>query len=353
MAMMHDLNDLFRQRFQGHEAPVPPGTWQGIQAQLTATPPAPEGGDKVADLFRERFQGHEMAVDPAVWQGVATQLGHAATGTAAATGLWGWVAAGVAVVAIGAGAYLLTDNASTEAAPEQAVAEVPATPSPSPSGNEVIALVPAVPEERRDAEVAAQEPVHAEPDAPATTGQPVAHQPVDAAVPGGASEEPLSAIATISPMPMVPAPVAPAENPTLVEAIVSEMTAQADAAVEAEKEGRGQDPVVDTATPDEPMPDQPVMSDPPKLFLPNTFTPNGDGHNDLYSVGGLEYFDQVLVRIYSVKDNRLVFSTNSNEPWSGNDCGEGYYLVAVEAVAPGGRLVTEGKVVFLNRNRLN
>jgi len=83
MDMDHDLNDLFRERFQGHEAAVPSGTWQGIQARMATAATPVDGGDKVADLFRERFHDHEMAVDPAVWQGISAQLGHVAVGTTA------------------------------------------------------------------------------------------------------------------------------------------------------------------------------------------------------------------------------------------------------------------------------
>jgi hypothetical protein len=346
MDMDHDLNDLFRERFQGHEAAVPSGTWQGIQARMATAATPVDGGDKVADLFRERFHDHEMAVDPAVWQGISAQLGHVAVGTTA-TAVWGWVAAGVAAVTIGAGAIWLTDRTPVEQVPEHVVVERSADPAPPPTEDALVTVGPEMSEDHERTIPIALAPERATPRATV----PTIVQPAAEAGEVGRTVDPEEEIVTATPVRMLP--VAPAENPMLVEAIVSEMTAQADAAFEAEKEGRKPEPVTDTVGPDEDAIDPFPVADQPKLFLPNTFTPNGDGHNDLYLVGGVEYFDQVMVRVYSVKDNRLVFSTNSNEPWSGDDCAEGYYLVAVEAVAPDGRLVTEGKVVFLNRTRLN
>lgn len=349
--MKHDLNHLFRERFEGHEAPVPSGTWQGIQAQLTAIAAPGEGGDAVTDLFRERFQGYEMAVDPAVWQSVSTQLGHAGTGAVAASGIWGWVAAGVVAVAIGAGAYLWV---ASDPVPDTAVAqtvEEPAAPGSDAGGSGENAPVSVMSGTAQQHQEVTEEPVPMTEEVRIASERPATDRSDDAVRPGGTAEARMEVIVPVT-QPALPGTV-PTTNPTLVEAIVSEMTAQADAAVEAEKEPRVQDQAGDTDASSEEMFEQPPMNELPKLFLPNTFTPNGDGHNDLYMVGGVEYFDQVRVRAYSVKDNRLVFSTDGNEAWSGNGCSEGYYLVAVEAISIDGRLVTEGKVVFLNRSHLN
>ncbi len=350
MDMRHDLNDLFRERFQGHEAPVPSGTWQGIQAQMAANAPVEEGGDKVADLFRERFHGHELAVDPAVWQGISSQLGHVATGTTAAAGVWGWVAAGVAAVTISAGVYLsLATDPVQEAVSARTVAELPATPEQDPARSGVVIASSDAPEAHQDAGSIIREPVQALPNNTAITEQPGSGQPNGAVAPDIAPAE-LPVSNPSSPTPVVPELIAPVENPMLVEAIVSEMTAKADAAVEAEKESRVQDPLLDdTGSLGEEAIDQPEPSDRPRLFLQNTFTPNGDGVNDEYEVTGGGRFAQVLMRVYAVKDNRLVFSTDANEPWRGAGCETGYYLVAVEAVTHEGRLITEGKVVWLNR----
>jgi hypothetical protein len=90
----------------------------------------------------------------------------------------------------------------------------------------------------------------------------------------------------------------------------------------------------------------------PKLFMPNVFTPNNDGINDTYQVVG-DGFAKVLVKVFAMKNNQLVFSTHSGEAWTGANCEDGMYLVAVEALTPDGRSVTEGKVVWLNRTPMN
>ena len=90
----------------------------------------------------------------------------------------------------------------------------------------------------------------------------------------------------------------------------------------------------------------------PKLFMPNTFTPNGDGVNDTYTVDG-DGYASIMLRVYSMKTNSLVFTTNSGQPWTGEGCEDGMYMVAMEAHTPDGRSTTEGKVVWLTRNRMN
>lgn len=86
--------------------------------------------------------------------------------------------------------------------------------------------------------------------------------------------------------------------------------------------------------------------------MPNTFTPNGDGVNDTYTVDG-DGYASIMLRVYSMKTNSLVFTTNSGQPWTGEGCEDGMYMVAMEAHTPDGRSTTEGKVVWLTRNRMN
>lgn len=267
----------------------------------------------------------------------------------------GWVAAGVAAVVIGAGGYfLLGQEEGAAPATDKAVAEVVVVPQEAAPVVQEPTPVPVVQQVNE-----AQEEV-SRADAPAPANTPTEH----GANPVTAEESPIMErhvpvmVEPIGTMPEVATPVRPEvvtdHNPQLVESIISEMTAQAKAAADAEDEApaavagpEGEDQAVSLP--------EPIArpADLPRMFLPNTFTPNGDGHNDQYTIGGGEHFDQILMRVYSVKDNRLVFSTNMNEPWTGSGCDEGYYLVAVEAIAPDKRLVTEGKVVFLNRSHVN
>ncbi|MBK7295380.1 MAG: hypothetical protein IPI91_01375 [Flavobacteriales bacterium] len=48
--MSLEMNDLFRERFQGHESPVDPGAWDAIQSKLAMGAPA---ADPVIKLFQE------------------------------------------------------------------------------------------------------------------------------------------------------------------------------------------------------------------------------------------------------------------------------------------------------------
>src|SRR5690606_2551887 len=82
------------------------GVWNAIQAQV-ATPPA----DPIEDLFRDRFQGHEAPVDPSLWNAINAQIGQGAMAGSAATGgsIFGWAAAGVGALVIAGGLYLATN----------------------------------------------------------------------------------------------------------------------------------------------------------------------------------------------------------------------------------------------------
>ena len=71
--MKGNIEQLFRERFQGHEAPVSPGMWEAIQQQMGAT--APAAADGVNELFRERFAEHEVQMDASVWEGISKELG--------------------------------------------------------------------------------------------------------------------------------------------------------------------------------------------------------------------------------------------------------------------------------------
>ena len=86
---------------------------------------------------------------------------------------------------------------------------------------------------------------------------------------------------------------------------------------------------------------------------PNTFTPNGDGYNDEYRVQPSVAYSLMHMRVFSLKTNQLVFSTNSGEAWTGSGCEDGWYSVAVEVMTLDGRVLSEGKVVWLNRQGMN
>ena len=349
------ISELFRQRFQGHELPVDPAVWQAVQGRL------PEAGNEaLQELFRERFSGHEVPVDPGVWQAIGSQLGHpAAAGTAAggSSGLIGWAAAGLATVLVGGALYLglkddATPVASTDTTTPVAEQVMPPTP-PTPATEEATSTagVPARATEPPTAAPVASVPsgaatppvVSPVPEAANATTAATAPSTPGAQEPARTATEPMETLATVQP--------APQPRIDLVEHIIEDMTARSAeqvrsttaAAPDEERQAPVEMEAEEEVWPEEVAPALPV------LFLPNTFTPNGDGVNDTYEVLNAGEFGRIMTRVFDVKNNQLVFSTNTNEPWTGANCTDGYYLVAVEAVTLDGRLVTEGKVVWLNR----
>lgn len=339
--MKDSLNSLLQQRFQGHEAPVDANVWEGIQQQVAASA---GGADGVQELFRERFQGHETPVDTSVWTNINSQLGHsAAAGTASST-IWGWAAAGVAAIAVTT-AVLFWEPATPPVAPVVAVENtttvLPSATVPEPeigtvevahntvnSGSterpQVVTKTPLRPRSNT-AEVEQQEPQ-----------QEVAQH-----------TEAISETTT--------------EGESVVKGIISDLTDRViHQPVTALPEPgialpRSETTPTEVATTTRTTPEileTPSPAQLPKLFMPNTFTPNGDGMNDTYTVDS-DGYSAVLLRVYSLKSNALVFTTNTGAPWTGDGCEDGMYMVAVEAHTADGRSATEGKVVWLTRNRMN
>jgi hypothetical protein len=342
--MKDELTSLIRERFAGHEAPVDPGAWQAIQAKLSA---GAAGGEELQDLFQERFTGHESPVDPSAWANISSQLGHgvAATSGSAFMGGFGWAAAGVGVLALVGAAYLFSAKSVT---PDAIVEESVSVIVPEPSGSqEEIVMVPILVE---TATVEASEPsaigVVVQPSL-----LPPAIDPQGAIRPTGPEPSVPTSPQNILPTPGTGTNSTTPEGPAIVESIISQITEQVKAEVESNQNPQGAPDagsLSDSKPPGEPEeePEHPIELH--HLFLPNNFTPNGDGVNDAYQVSS-EGFARMMIRVYSVQNNQLVFSTDSNEPWTGENCIEGYYLVAVEALTKDGRLVTQGSVVWLNR----
>lgn len=348
--MKDSLKDLLQERFQAHEAPVDPATWQVIEARLLTSAPAT---DHVNELFRERFQQHEVNVDPAVWQGISSQLGQGAVAAGSSFGTLGWIAAGVAgVVAIGGLIAVLNQEPRAEVAvaPEATPVTV-GTEAQNPESTLQAAATTVVPKEV----------------APETNLEPVAAPTLKRATTATAGSTPGSSAPNVT-SPSQPTLIAPStDQPGVGAEVVNEIISDISHRVEEQVRATYREPSrtstavqagEDRSTP---APQMAVVNEPevenevapaPKPFMPNTFTPNNDGINDLYIVP-MEGYSSLLLRVYSMKSNQLVFSTNSGEPWSGANCEDGMYLVAVEAMTTDGRLVSEGKVVWLNRSGMN
>ena len=349
--MKDSLRDLLQERFQGHEAPVDPATWQVIEARLLTSAPAT---DHVNELFRERFQQHEVNVDPSVWQGISSQLGQGAVATGSSFGSLGWIAAGVAgVVAIGGLIAVLNQEPKAEVASVREAAAATVINEAQKTNPTLQPVAPAVVPEQ----VATEKPLESAATRPVkrNTATTVDNAPASSASSVAGPAQP-TVIAT-------PVEAAPGVGAEVVNEIISDISHRVEEQVRAtyrepsgatspsETRGERSTSSTQTAVVNEPELENEVAPA-PKPFMPNTFTPNNDGINDLYIVP-MEGYSSLLLRVYSMKSNQLVFSTNSGEPWNGANCEDGMYLVAVEAMTTDGRLVSEGKVVWLNRSGMN
>lgn len=358
--MKDGMNNLLRERFHGHESPVDPSVWTGIQQQMSV--PA-SGGQGVEGLFQKRFQGHEAPVDASVWQGISAQLGHgAAVGTAAGT--LSWAVAGVAVIALGVLGYFLLKEPSTEVT-KQPVVELIA-PNPTTTNTEppleqipensvtngtavgeatVDKVVRSIPVEQKVAPRVDRTPT--QPSNPANASSVTNKGDKQPADPRSLPPE-MATSTTIAHTPVA----GRVDAPEKVESIIRKLTD------EVQMEVLSKPAVAEEVTkPIEDRSSDPVAADRypaplPKLFMPNTFTPNGDGVNDTYTLER-EGYRSMMIRVYSMKNDQLVFSTNSGEAWTGDKCEDGMYMVAVEAITDDGRTMSEGKVVWLTRVRLN
>ncbi|MCB0763494.1 MAG: gliding motility-associated C-terminal domain-containing protein [Flavobacteriales bacterium] len=351
--MKRELTGVLRDRFRAHEAPVDPGTWEAIRTAMAA-PVAAQ--DPLNELFRERFEEHGTDVDPGLWDRIGSQLGHAAPAAPAAGGATiGWAAASVVALVV-AGTVFLTTR--PDSAPDQgpvASVQAPSTtvepvtiPAPvreaGPSAEPTIAEAgPVVGSRIPEQESASMSSTPVTPiDGPDRVEDEAVPALMEAAEPTVTASGPAPGIPVVE------------DGKALVEQILEEMTTEAERAAKGTEASERTPPPSQArsstdglrADPEENISPAPL----PKLFLPNTFTPNGDGVNDEYEVGA-EDFEQVMLRVFSVKGDQLVFSTNTGEKWTGANCEDGYYLVAVEALTHDGRTVTEGKVVWLARTR--
>jgi hypothetical protein len=343
--MRDEMSKLFSDRFRGHESPVDPSVWEGVQQQMAASAAGAEDG--VSKLFKERFQGHETAVDPSVWQGVNNQLGHI-TSTTGGSGLLGWAAAGTAVLVAGIAGFLFLSDTPSD------IQHVEAGPIP-----ELIQ-----PTQRTGVSVA-------EPDQPpvgpiTTTNSGTDHSrsaPIAVPKPADRVSRPAGpkTMATLPTDPvndlrpaLDPVYARAQDGPARVETIIQELTTEVENEVKARPEPERSEVSLVEDKPEES--EQPSTAEDrtaaPELFMPNTFTPNGDGINDRYEVD-MTGFKSLVLRVYSMKSDRLVFSTNGGEPWTGEGCEAGMYMVAVEAVTKDGKIISQGKVVWLTRDGTN
>lgn len=354
--MKPDLKQLLQERFQAHEADVDPGVWEAIQSQIATTMPAT---DVVENIFRQRFQQHEVHVDPGVWNAISAQIGKGAVaGTATGGSFLGWFAAASTVVMLSVGTYLYTNtDTSAELALEHPMRTEQKKALASEGSN-------TAPNERGDAfqsEVEPEVTPSIKKEVASVEGTVVKASP-KAEVPITLEDRSKTTATTMgTEVPKVGGNVMPAdartpeEGTAVVKGVIDQVAHEIylEASASPQIDPAGPPPVeVENSDPPAEMPSAPptAKAELPEIFMPNTFTPNGDGINDTYSVSR-EGFKSMMIRIYSISRNTLVFSTDLNEEWDGANSEKGYYLVAIEAVTENGEVVTKGKAVWLNNDR--
>lgn len=343
---MSDLNQLLRARFQDHEAPVNDSVWQFVQSRIHATP-ADTGADAVSDLFRDRFRDHESAVDPAAWARIQKDLG--AKGTS--HGSWsGWAAAVGGVLLVAGG--LWWGLAGQQEAPVVTTGPAQTTEQTPANGSEVVVDNTASAKPTANVVVPADQPSQ---QGPVSRPQTTAETPAESQTTAGAEVdrrvqllEPMRT--TVDPRPApTPTLVQPrSEGIALVEQVMDQMARDAEQEAMRARTHQQSAPEEDPASGHE-SPEY-ASTTLPKIYLPSTFTPNGDGVNDTYVVTG-DGFERIRLRVHAISTNQQVFATNTGEAWDGANSPDGYYVVAVEAITPDGRIVTESKVVWLVRDR--
>ncbi len=357
--MSDQFTTLFRERFAGHEMDVPPGAWEHVSGQLAAS----ASGESLRDALQDKFLGHEVEVAPSAWANISGQLAQGAgTGSTLSTG---WIAAGVAAVALTAG-VLLWPGETVEKQSVQPKAPIAAT----------------VTEPAKIAKPVVEEVIPAPTPAPEAK---VEEAPVDQAeVPAN------SAVQSSTPVvpPTAPQPKASTAMPSLKESVAANETAEttktepqpkatvpaetrepaaASMKSETQQESTPSTTPAATAQPEEPKatntgspesgntaPDPFRTEERERIFIPNTFTPNGDEKNDSFGIT-LQDYTKADMRIFSAKSANLVFQTNDlSRKWdgrlpNGNFAEEGYYLCVVNWTDHEGRPHSENMTVRLFR----
>ena len=139
-----NIDDLFRDKLDGHATPPPDALWARLQAEPSAAP-AP-GSDRLDQLFRQRLNGHATAPGREVWERLEDE--HLRPRKQRAAAWWPMALAAVVALLLVAGGVGLWSGRSigTGNGPGGAVASqqtrraVPAAPGPAVSSEQASKL---------------------------------------------------------------------------------------------------------------------------------------------------------------------------------------------------------------------
>jgi len=85
------------------------------------------------------------------------------------------------------------------------------------------------------------------------------------------------------------------------------------------------------------------------LAIPNIFTPNGDGKNDKFVIGGLQFYPGSQLLIFNRWGNEVFRGDNYLNNWDGSGLTEGTYYYILNRKEPSGAITTFKGWVYLKR----
>lgn len=362
--MSDQLTELLRERLADHEMDVPEGAWEHVSGHLAAS----ASGESLREALQEKFSGHEVEVDPSAWTQISAQLGHgAAAGTAVGSG---WIAAGVAAVAVTIGVLWWS---SPDAVTGPAIAETPiAVLNETPPEGAPAASGTTSPEPMPVEEQLVEEPV-AEPLPTSPAGVPEASTgtaevqspttPAQASSPAPEVSSP-SVPGTQGTPHVEPAPETPQPDRSTGDAVPAhaqddhaapQVQQQAVPEPNVGEDGHDDNAPAEVSSPEDVPQEDPFQTDRNSdIFIPNAFTPQGDGVNDKFKISAPEH-EKVDVRVFAAKSGSLVFRSNDlDHMWdgrlpNGNIAEEGFYSCVVLLTDKSGQTRVKRVVVQLFR----
>lgn len=316
----------------------------------------------IEELFKEKFEGFEGEVSPDAWANISQGLGAATTTAAATTGVSTFVKVAIisgGIIAASVAGVLLYNSGAEEKAVKEEVAdntieEVVVENEPNLEEEEPTTLMPQEPgdvvieekkekiaKDREDHEVKEIEITEEEVDRIILDSKVNTFNPIMFDIIGEKGKNPVEVNKeeeTVSEKEETASDESPEKDKEKSETtkepkkevVVQPMQDEEEEWTETEKEST--------------VPDKNCVR------VPNVFTPNGDFRNDFWSVNTTDI--EVLVINVLNLSGEIVFTANDKDfVWDGTDTygervapGEYYYVIVSERASNGKNLVTQGSV---------
>jgi gliding motility-associated-like protein len=83
------------------------------------------------------------------------------------------------------------------------------------------------------------------------------------------------------------------------------------------------------------------------VYIPNTFTPNGDGHNDLFVIAGLNNYPGSSLAVFDRWGKQVYFASAYQNNWDGGGQPQGVYVYVLELKYEGGGKIYRGTLTMV------